>query len=203
VVPIEIADVALETNVRALAEDAPADELEMASLLPGQPEPQLGPPNEPPRQPQRSFNVNEALEALENTDADDRPRPLEGDRGDRNQQRVGAGTGNTATLEAILRSVTNNHLQRCWRSTADAANPDDLVVTLRFALDRDGRISGEIQTVSPREHPFLSGDVRVAIANARRAARLCEPYPFATHPQLREHYRLWQMINYRFGARQS
>lgn len=202
IVPIEIADVALETNIRALAEDAPADEFDIASLQPGQPAPQVGPPNARPRQPQRTFNVDAADAAMNNADADNRPKQREGDPSDRNQEGAGAGDANRATLEDIVRSVTQNHLRRCWRSTLDASNPQDLVVTLRFALDREGRISGEVQLVSPREHPFLSGEQRAAIANARRAARLCEPYPFANHAQLREHYAVWRVNSYRFGAQQ-
>jgi hypothetical protein len=195
VVPVEIVDVAIEDNVRALSDDAPADEFEAVAPAAGQPEPAPGAQRPNPQQT-RSFNPNQSEALLKNTEADDRPRPTNGAPGP-TRPGAGAGTLDQATLETMLRSETLRHLQRCWRSNVDARDP--IIVTLRFALDREGRIAGEIQLISPRESNFMSGEQRAAIANARRAARLCEPYPFPTHAVLREHYNLWRLNNYRFG----
>ncbi len=195
VVPVEIVDVALEDNVRALSDDAPADQFDVVAPAPGQPEPAQG-SLRPIPQPNRSFNPNQSEALLKNEEVDDRPRPTNGAPGP-TRPGAGAGTLDQATLETMLRSETLRHLQRCWRSDVDASDP--IIVTLRYALDREGRIAGEIQLISPRESSFMSGEQRAAIANARRAARLCEPYPFPTHAVLREHYSLWRLNNYRFG----
>lgn len=206
VVPVEIVDIAAESNVRALAEDVPDAEVAPEEAEQTREAEPASAPSPAPRERARNRTDDLDLAAatdLLNADTKTGPQRHEGDRSDRNRQGAGLGTAEVAALEDRLRTVTDRHLRRCWRSTIDARDPSLLVVTLRFAVDRDGRISGEIQAIQPRESAFMSAEQRAALNNAIRAARVCEPYPFPTDPVLRDHYNVWRVNSYRFGAEEQ
>jgi hypothetical protein len=205
VVPVEIVDVAAESNVRALAEEAPDEEVS-PETTPEEAEPEPAPAPEPeprrPRQPQNDrFNLDQVAGLLNKEREPGRPRN-EGERADRNQRGAGLGTAEVAALEDRLRALARAHISRnnCWRMPIDQAEPERLVVTIRFEINRNGTLNGQPVVVSPRNYSF-DPPMRVAVDSALRAIRTCEPYPFADDPIAGEHYELWREMEYEFRPR--
>ena len=67
-------------------------------------------------------------------------------------------------------------------------------------LDRNGNVRGNPRVTSPRNYTF-DPPMRVAVDNAVRAVRACDPYPFPTDPQLGDHYEIWNEIEFTFTPR--
>jgi hypothetical protein len=73
----------------------------------------------------------------------------------------------------------------------DLPDPERLVVTVEFDLNRNGTLNGQPRVTNPRNYTF-DPYMRVAAENALRAVRQCDPFPFADDPVLRDHYELWR-----------
>ncbi|MGE3867836.1 MAG: hypothetical protein AB7G04_13090, partial [Hyphomonadaceae bacterium] len=88
VVPIEIVDVALESNVRAMAEEVPDEEVSPEEQEPAEAEEEPAPSPTPERRPQQrndDFDLD-AIAGMINRENDPGRRRQEGERADRNQQ---------------------------------------------------------------------------------------------------------------------
>jgi hypothetical protein len=105
-------------------------------------------------------------------------------------------------MEDRLRALMRAHIIRnqCWREPADARDPASLTVTVRIQLDRNGRLRGQPELVSPTSSGG-NPEVRAAIDNALRAVRLCDPFPMADDPAAARRYDLWRETDYTFRPR--
>ncbi|MEZ6022615.1 MAG: cell envelope integrity protein TolA [Hyphomonadaceae bacterium] len=90
-----------------------------------------------------------------------------------------------------VRSLARAHLRRCWRMPVDLPDPERLVVTVEFELNRNGTLNGQPRVTSPRNYTF-DPPMRAAADSALRAVRQCDPYPFPDDPVVGEHYQLWR-----------
>lgn len=203
VVPVEIVDVALESNVRALAEDLPDEEVSPTEETPSEAEPEPAPTPAPtpprPRQNNDSFDLSAVAGLLDKQREPGRERN-EGQRADRTQQGAGLGTAEVAAMEDRVRALMQRAMQRCWRMPIDQADPERLIVTLEFELDRNGNLRGPPRVVSPNNYTF-DPQMRVAVDAARNAILTCDPYPFPTDPVVGEHYDTWSRLRFVFRPR--
>ena len=203
VVPIEIVDVSAESNVRALAIDAPDEEAAPSEETPSEEEPTPAPSPEPapPRQRQNddSFDLSAVSGLLDKQRQPGRER-TEGQRADRNQQGAGLGTEERVAMQDRVISLTQRHIQRCWRMPLDQPDPERLIVVLEFDLDRNGNLRGPPRVISPTNYTF-DPPMRVAVEAAQRAVMTCDPYPFPTDPVVGEHYDTWARLRFRFIPR--
>jgi len=199
VVPVEIVDVALESNVRAMAEDVPEEEVapaeEATPAAETQPQPTPTPaPRERPRED--AFDLDAIAGLIDKQREPRRPRN-EGERADRNQQGAGLGTAEVAALEDRARALVRAHMRRCWRMPIDLPDPDRLIVTVEFELNRNGTLNGQPRVTSPRNYSF-DAPMRTAVDAAVRAVRACDPYPLPDDPVVGEHYEIWRSQVYTF-----
>ena len=203
IVPIEIVDVADESNVRALAIDTPDEEPAPSEDAPSDDEPAPAPTPEPAparqRQNNDSFDLSAVSGLLDKQRQPGRERN-EGERSDRNQQGAGLGTEQRVALEDRVRTLTQRHLQRCWRMPLDQPDPERLIVVLEFDLDRNGNLRGPPRVISPTTYTY-DPPMRVAVESAQRAVSTCDPYPFPTDPVVGEHYDTWARLRFRFIPR--
>lgn len=200
VVPVEIVDVAPESNVRALAEDVPEDEVaaQEEETVEAEPEPAPAPeaPPQRPRQRNDEFDLAAIARMVDKQRTPGRER-REGERADRTQQGAGLGTAEVAALEDRARALARAHLRRCWRMPVDLPEPDRLVVTVEFDINRNGTLNGQPRVVSPRNYTFDPA-MRTAVEAAVRAVRVCDPYPFPDDPVVGEHYEIWRETEFTF-----
>lgn len=204
VVPVEIVDIAAESNVRALAEDAPEGEV--------RPQPEEQPPQAAPEPAARNRNQRNQREAeddllasstrLLNTDTKTGQEQNEGQPAETTRRGAGLGTAEVARLEDRLIAISQAHIRRnnCWRMPIDLPEPERLVVTIRFRVNRNGTLNGEPEVTSPRNTTFDPA-MRTAVEAARRAIRLCDPFPYPDDPTVAEHYELWRDMEYEFRPR--
>ncbi|MBX3431365.1 MAG: hypothetical protein KF779_17400 [Hyphomonadaceae bacterium] len=198
IVPIEIVDVAAESNVRALSVDEPEGEPIPAEEPPAEEEPAPAPAERPTPQRRQNdeFNLS-SVQDLVNHDRQAGRRRTDGERSDREQQGAGLGTAEVAALQDRVRSLAQRALARCWRMPTDRPDPERLVVTLEFELDRNGNLRGPPRVTSPRNYTF-DPDMQYAVNNAVRAVQTCDPFPYATDPVLADHYETWGRIEFTF-----
>lgn len=198
VVPIEIVDVGLEANVRALAEDVPDEEVapqEEQVAAAEEPAPAPTPAPQPQRRQRNDdFNLADISGMIDRSRDSGRPRQ-EGQRADRNQRGVGLGTEERTTLQARADSITIQELKRCWRTVADMPEPERFVVVVTFRLNRDGSLNGQPRVTSPGNYSF-DPEMAEAVRRAVSAVRICDQRTsfarLATDPIVGEHYELWR-----------
>jgi hypothetical protein len=144
IVPIEIVDVALESNVRALAEPVPEEDVSASEETSVASEPETAPTPAPTPQPRRErndeFSLSDISGMLDKQRDPGRQRE-EGAAADRTQRGAGLGTEQRASAEDRARSLVDRHLQRCWRLPDDLPDPERLIVTLSFQLNRNGSLN--------------------------------------------------------------
>lgn len=202
VVPVEIVDVALESNVRALAVEAPAEpesspEEQTPTAAEEQPAPAPTPaPQRPRREQNEEFDLSAIAGMIDKQRQPNRPRN-EGERAERNQQGAGLGTAEVAALEDRVRALNRRALMRCWRMPVDLPDPERLVVTVEFELDRNGNLRGQPRVTSPRNYTFDPA-MRTAVEAALRAVRSCDFTFFPTDPVVGERYDAWDDLDFTF-----
>ena len=202
IVPIEVVDVAEESNVRALAVEVPEEEQspQAAETIEAEPEPAPAPAAPTPQRERRNraeeFDLA-AIARMVDTQSKTGRRQQEGAPAERDQQGAGLGTAEVASLVDLNRSIVRRHLLRCWRMPIDLPEPERLVVTLEFELDRNGNLRGQPRVTSPRNYSF-DAPMRAAVEAALRAVRTCEPYPFPNDRRLAEHYDIWDEQEFTF-----
>jgi outer membrane biosynthesis protein TonB len=205
VVPVQVVNMADVSNVRALAPPQPEKEEEPPPApetpAPAEPEPDEAPaPSPNPRQRQHDNQSDLAAlqhELLLDKQRRDQPQQAEGAPSDRVQRGAGLGTEEMARLEDRVRAITRAHMRRCWREPADLPEPERLVVTVAFDLDRNGNLRGAPRVTSPTNYA-LDPPMRTAVDAAVRAVRLCEPYPYPDDPVVSDHYDMWRNMEYVF-----
>jgi hypothetical protein len=197
VVPVEIVDVALESNVRALAEEVPEGEEQADELSEADPEPIPTAAPTPPRQRQPRSAESDFEDWLRNADTQPGRRQEEGERADTTRAGAGLGTAEVAAIEDRARALIRAHMRRCWRMPIDLPDPDRLVVVVEFNLNRNGTLNGQPQVTSPRGYAF-DPPMRTAVDAAVRAVRACDPYPLPDDPVVGGHYDIWRTQVYTF-----
>lgn len=204
VVPIEIVTMAPESNVRALA--VPNQDVAPA-VADTQTEPEVEPAPSPapaptPR-PRRPNAADEQSALLGDVGRRLGQTPTQGQTADRNQRGAGLGTAEVASMEDRIRSLTRQHMRRCWRVPADLPDPERLVVTVEWEIDRNGHLRGQPRVTNPPLASYVSDPfMRTAVQSALRAVSQCSPYPFPNDPVVGEHYDLWRTGEFTFRPEQ-
>lgn len=202
VVPVEIVEIGPESNVRALAEDVPENEVveQLDETVEAEPDPAPAPEAPPPRQrpprPADDFDINAAARLVDRS-SDTGRRRNEGETADRNQRGAGRGTAEVAALEDRVRALMRQRLMRCWRMPIDLPDPERLVVTVEFELDRNGNLRGQPRVTSPRNYTF-DRPMAVAAEAALRAVRSCDFTFFPQDPVVGQHYDAWDDLEFTF-----
>jgi hypothetical protein len=205
IVPIEIVDVALESNVRALAEPVPEEEVSASEETTVASEPEPAPTPAPTPQPRRERNNEFSLSDISgmlDKQRDPGRQRQEGAAADRTQRGAGLGTEQRASFEDRARSLVDRHLQRCWRLPDDLPDPERLIVTLSFQLNRNGSLNGQPTLVRPRAVSSLDPAMNEAVRRAMSAVRQCDPFPLADDPVVGEHFEIWREQEVTFRRRQ-
>jgi len=201
VVPVEIVDVAPESNVRALAEEI-EEEGEQEADESVDAEPQAVAADAPPRQQPRrndTFSLDAAEAALRDADRREGRRRQDGERAERTQQGAGLGTAEVVAIEDRARALIRAHMRRCWRMPIDLPDPDRLVVTVEFEINRNGTLNGQPRVTNPRAGSYsFDAPMRTAVDAAVRAVRACDPYPLPDDPVVGEHFEIWRTQVYTF-----
>ncbi|MEJ0061391.1 MAG: cell envelope integrity protein TolA [Terricaulis sp.] len=209
VVPIEILEISAESNVRALSIPEPEDLAPAAAeeeTTPEAVEPPAPSPTPAPRPPRPTPQQNDELDLASIARMVDKQREpgrerTNGATSDRNQRGAGLGTAEVASMQDRIRALTQAHMRRCWRMPSDLPDPERLVVTVEWELDRNGSLRGQPRVTSPRNYNF-DPPMRTAAENALRAVRQCDPYPFPNDPIVGEHYDLWRSGDFTFRVSQ-
>lgn len=201
VVPVEIVDVALESNVRALAEDVPDEEVLEEETVPEEVQ-EASAPSPTPSPPQREnrFDLSDVANLINREKERGRPRE-EGEVADRNQRGVGLGTAERVAIEDRASALVARHLQRCWRVPDDLPDPERLVVTVTFQISRNGALMGQPRVTAPRNYTFDPA-MSEAVNRAMRAVRQCDPFEtLSEDPVVGEHYEIWRDQEVTFSRR--
>jgi hypothetical protein len=201
IVPVEIVDVALEANVRALSTSEPEEAVASAPSAPeASTQPTSAPePQRPPRPRNDDFNLDD-ISGMIDRERDPRERANDGQTADRNQRGAGLGTEERATIESRAAALVNARLRTCWRTTADLPDPERLRVVVSFRLNRNGSLNGQPNVVSPRNYTF-DPIMNEAVQRALRAVRACDLSSVADDPVVGQHYEVWRDQEVTFGVR--
>ncbi|MBI3437185.1 MAG: hypothetical protein HY054_00755 [Proteobacteria bacterium] len=201
VVPVEIVDVAPESNVRALAEPTPEDaapEAQDQTTPDPTPAPTPAPAPSPPRAQRQddTFDLAAVARLVDRSQQTGRQRS-EGAESSRTQQGAGRGTADVVSLQDRARALARAHLIQCWRMPIDLPDPDRLVVTVQFELNRNGTLNGQPVVTNPRNYTF-DPNMRVAAEAALRAVRTCDFSFFSDDPVVGDHYEIWRQTEFTF-----
>lgn len=203
VVPVEIVDVAEESNVRALARDVPEEDVAPdPDQVPIEAERESAPASRPTptsrrTRDQQAYEEWERQQRLPDRSKTPGPERANGIPDDLDQRGVGLGTAEVAALEDRVRAIARAHLRRCWRMPIDLPEPDRLIVTVEFELNRNGTLNGQPRVTNPRNYTF-DPPMRTAAEAALRAVRQCDPFPFADDPTVGAHYQYWRQQEFTF-----
>ncbi len=77
----------------------------------------------------------------------------------------------------------------CWNPPVGVAEAKDLVVIVKFALNRDGSVSGEPTVVNHGAHALF----QIAAESATRAVRRCQPFRLPASK-----YEAWRDVEVKF-----
>ncbi|QNL17919.1 cell envelope integrity protein TolA [Hyphobacterium sp. CCMP332] len=176
-----------------------APETEAAPEPEPEPEPEFVPDPEPeaPAQPPAQTAPQPAQPAREQS-FDDMLRDLASsvDR-DRSSSSSGQTQDSAASYEAIgvtLADSIRSQAQRCYRGSADAPDPERLIVMVRVRLNRDGSLDGPPEALN-RQAIDVSGDRYWRVARERALAAVidCAPYRLPA-----EYFSIWRRIDVTF-----
>ncbi|NWG45872.1 MAG: cell envelope integrity protein TolA, partial [Alphaproteobacteria bacterium] len=179
--------------------EAPEPEPEMKIAAAPRPKPTPPKPTPPAKEkPEEDFFARTAAlldkmpkeEAAEPTEAQEaRPRAPDDIR-----IRTAAGRANSMSLSEI--DSLRQQIERCWSFPAGAAYAEELIVTLRLALNPDGSLIGRPEIVDTLKYGLGDTFYRVAADSAVRAVLRCQPF---TLPP--EKYENWRSVEVEFDPR--
>jgi outer membrane biosynthesis protein TonB len=123
-----------------------------------------------PKSDEKSFNADEITALLNKEKAS-------GGGAKRSSEQASLGgdksNNNGAKLSQSEMDALRGQIQRCWNIPAGAADAQNLRVSVKFKLDRNGAVEGDAQVISGGG---ASGVERAAAESARRAVLKCSPY---------------------------
>jgi colicin import membrane protein len=102
---------------------------------------------------------------------------------------LGASLANAPVLSQNEIDALRAQLYSCWNPPVGVLEAKDLVVTIRFSLNRDGSLSGEPAVTNHTSHPLF----QIASESALRAVRRCQPFRL---PVVK--YDAWQEVEVSF-----
>lgn len=176
-----------EIDMTAAPETEPAPEPVPVAEPVSDPEPETPPAQSTPQQPapSREQSFDDMLRDLANTVDNDRV----GSSG--NRQRAAS---SSEAIGVTLADSIRSQAQRCYRGSADAPDPERLIVVIRVRLNRDGSLDGQ-PDVFNRQAIDLSGDRYWRVARDRALAAVidCAPYRLPA-----EHFSIWRRIDVTF-----
>lgn len=145
---------------------------------------------EPVRE-QRQASVDlDYLSGLVDQARDSQPR----DRGnaEAGERRDGAGAGTAMTANLV--DLVHSQAVRCYRGSADAPNPERLIVQVRVRLNRDGSLAEPPVSVNSGRIR-ASGDPFWLVAEERALAAIIDCAPFRLPA---DQYSQWRLIDVTF-----
>lgn len=102
---------------------------------------------------------------------------------------LGAANANATELSQNEIDALRAQLMACWNPPVGVADAKDLIVVVRFALNRDGSVAGEPMVIN---HD-ANGLFRVAAESATRAVRRCQPFRLPAAK-----YEAWRDVEVKF-----
>lgn len=145
---------------------------------------------QPPKD-QQEFKPNEIAALL-----DKRTATRQAAIGDtiNNTASLGASVGTAATLSQTEIDALRARLMQLWNPPAGAANPEELIVTIRIRLNQDGTLSGPPMVVTSGSSPFFM----TARDSAIRAIFRGQPFNMLNPAK----YEAWKDIEVTFDPRE-
>lgn len=153
------------------------------------PKPETKPQPEPKKETKADkFDINDIEKLLS------KKKPANAKAGTRDIQGVGAQTGMTADLAALLQS----QIYRCWSPPTGVPHAERLIVKYDVFLNRDGSVAQPPQ-LAPETAAAAASDpyMAAAVGAARRAIYTCSPYKLPA-----ERYAIWRNFTFRFDPSQ-
>jgi hypothetical protein len=199
-VPVDLVTVGEETNIAPMVKQEDATPPPEPAMVEPEPQPEIAPPQfeiapdvkpipkeKPKPKPEEKFSIDDIQKLLS------KKKPTNVKIGARTIQGVGAQTGMTADLVAILQS----QMYRCWTRPDYGPHPERLIVSYELFLNRDGSIAQAPQ-LTPESAAAVAGDpyMRAAADAGRRAIYQCSPYRLPP-----DKYNVWRDIVFTFGPR--
>ena len=144
---------------------------------------------EKPKKKEEEFKLDDIAALLNKTD-DEKASPT--DQTETGTPLVGNQnlTGNDEQVTATALDWLRQRVGQCWSIPAGARDAGQLIVTLRFQLDIDGRIVGQPYVERTTSHPAAAA----AASSAMAALIQCQPYD----KMPRETHHLWADIRMNF-----
>jgi outer membrane biosynthesis protein TonB len=102
---------------------------------------------------------------------------------------LGSTTGNAPQLSQNELAMLIAQLRSCWAPPVGVVEAKDLVVTVRFSLNRDGSLLGQPIVVNRGNNALF----QVAAEAATRAVRVCQPFRLPASK-----YEAWQEVEVNF-----
>lgn len=186
-------------SLAAKPPEAPKDEPKPDQQAQAKPAP--APPKKPkdippkvvqqPPKDQQEFKPNEIAALL-----DKRTATRQAAIGDtiNNTASLGASVGTAATLSQTEIDALRARLMQLWNPPAGAANPEELIVTIRIRLNQDGTLSGPPMVVTSGSSPFFM----TARDSAIRAIFRGQPFNMLNPAK----YEAWKDIEVTFDPRE-
>lgn len=139
-------------------------------------------------QEKAKFDINDIEKLLA------KKKPSNAKAGSRDIKGVGAQTGMTADLAALLQS----QIYHCWSPPTGTPHPERLIVKYEVFLNRDGSVAQPPQ-LAPETASAAAGDpyMAAAVGAARRAIYTCSPYKLPA-----DRYAQWRNFTFVFDPRQ-
>jgi len=102
---------------------------------------------------------------------------------------LGSPTGNAPQLSQNEIAMLKAQLMSCWNPPVGVSEAKDLVVTVRFSLNRDGSLSSEPMVLNRGRNALF----QIAAESATRAVRRCQPFHLPASK-----YEAWQEVEVNF-----
>jgi len=106
---------------------------------------------------------------------------------------LGSSTANAPQLSQNEIDMLRAQIQACWNPPVGVSEAKDLVVVLRFLLNRDGSVSGEPSVTNRGGSPLF----QVAVESATRAVLRCQPYRLPVSK-----YDAWSDVEVKFDPKE-
>lgn len=157
------------------------------------PQPQ---PEAPPQTPTARTSPPQRQEDSLNDLLGDLASVVDEERASASSNNRNRGASSREAIGITLADSIRSQAQRCWRSSADAPDPERLIVVIRVRLSRDGSLDGQ-PDVFNRQAIDVSGDRYWRVARDRALAAIidCAPYRLPA-----EHFSEWRRIDVTFRA---
>jgi colicin import membrane protein len=102
---------------------------------------------------------------------------------------LGSTTGNAPQLSQNEIAMLKAQLMGCWNPPVGVSEAKDLIVTVKFSLNRDGSLLGEPIVLNRGRNALF----QIAAESATRAVRRCQPFRLPASK-----YEAWQEVEVNF-----